>query len=142
MEILVKKWGLPPVGNESKPVVGKNGRKNGWTLTRGDRISGRADREKVQHHQFGVCIPARREEAVFWRPALRKSHASVEHPRPVHALIDLRGKVLNLRILKVLPAGQNPTEQNCRVDGRDLGIKSPLTGIHIHKVVIKSGYVM
>jgi hypothetical protein len=50
-------------------------------------MRGRAERKKIEHHELGVVVPARRDEF-----AIANAHgeglAAVEHPGPVDALIE------------------------------------------------------
>src|SRR5947209_8779870 len=82
-----------------------------------DWIRGRADRQKVEHHQFAVSIPARRDEAVLGRPSHREGWSAVQHPRPVNAVVNLRGEVLDLSVPKILTACEHTAKKDRGIDG-------------------------
>ena len=48
-------------------------------------------RQQVNHHQFAVVFPPRVEEPRLRMPAHGKRLAPVQHPWPVHALVNLGG---------------------------------------------------
>ena len=65
---------------------------------------------------FAVAVPRRAEEAVLGVPPHRQGLALPAHPGPVHTLIDLRGKLLDLGTFVILPRGQHAAEQQPGVD--------------------------
>src|SRR5580698_4888132 len=97
--------------------VGVSLKTDGWARegvpgTCRDWKSRRANGEQVNHHQFAVSVPPGGQEAALRSPPHRECGAAIEHPWPVHALVDLRGQVLDLRILEILPAGKHTAQQD------------------------------
>jgi hypothetical protein len=74
---------------EGAPAVGRDG------------MGGRTDGEEIEHHQFGVVVPARGDEAGFGSPAHGEGFAAVEHPGPFDAVVELRGEAGDFGIVEV-----------------------------------------
>jgi hypothetical protein len=83
-------------------------------------------------------LPPRIQETGLRMPTHRKRLATIQHPRPVHPLVDLGRQILNFRVRKVLPRRQHPTQEEGSVDRRDLALPLPLPGVHVDKVVIEA----
>src|ERR1700747_3391676 len=67
-------------------------------------------------------------------PAHGKSLATVKHPGPIHALIDLRRKILDFLIRKILPRGEHAAQKNGRIDRRQLALGPAVAGSHVDKM--------
>lgn len=52
---------------------------------------------------FAVVVPATILEAVLWRPRRLQRRAAVEHPRPVHRVMDRRDDIADLMVPETLP---------------------------------------
>ena len=72
-----------------------------------DWMRWRADRQKIDHHQFAVVVPAGREKAGFRMPTHGKRLASIQHPWPVHTLVDPGSKIVYLLISEMAPSREN-----------------------------------
>src|ERR1700752_3029527 len=67
-------------------------------------------------------------------PAHGKGLASIEHPGPVDALINFRGEILDFLISKVLPSGENATQENRRINGGEFALFPASTGFHMNEM--------
>ena len=136
MRILMRKERIVAADVVEAGVVDDGTREADPALRR-HRMSRRTDREQVDHHQLAIVVPARFEKARVRLPAHGEGLAAIEHPWPVHALIDRRGQLLNPRVLKVPARGQYAAKQQGGVDGRKLRTGIALSGFHIRKVIEK-----
>src|SRR6266478_261582 len=71
----------------------------------------RADRQQVDHHQFTVMFPASLNEARLRMPAHGKRWSTVQHPGPVHALVDFGREVPDLVVREMLPHCEYAAEE-------------------------------
>ena len=110
----------------SLPGFGRNGMRGG------------ADGKQIDHHQLAVVRPARVEESALGVPAHGKRLAAVQHPGPIDALVNLRGQVLNFRIVEVRAGGEHAAKEKGRVHGRELALVPAGAGIHVVKVVVEA----
>src|SRR5580700_4517941 len=94
--------------------------------TCGERESWRANGQQINHHELAVSVPAGGKKAGLRGPALGEGGAAIQHPGPVDTLVDLSGKTLDLRILKILPAGEHAAQQDGGIDRRHFGVERPL----------------
>ena len=94
----------------------------------------RTDGQEIDHHQFAVLVPAVPDKATLRIPAMRERVGAVEHPGPVHPLINLRGHPADFAVGKMLPAGQHAAKQQGRVDRRQLAVPDPLAVAHVDEV--------
>ena len=75
-------------------------------------------------------------------PAHGKSLAAIEHPGPVHALIDFCGEVLDFLIGEILARGENAAQENRRIDGRKFALFPAGAGFHVDKVEEEAVFVV
>ena len=66
---------------------------------------------------------------------LYEYRGAVEHPRPVHALVDLLRQGFDLAILKPGPGGQDSAQQDRGVDGRKLRPGPAPAGLNVREVI-------
>jgi hypothetical protein len=66
---------------------------------------------------------------------------AVEHPRPIHALVDCSCKILDLGIIEMLASRQHAAEQKRAVDRGEFAIPYPLPCFDINKVVEEAVFV-
>src|SRR5215472_1228766 len=75
-------------------------------------------------------------------PAHGKGLAAVEHPRPVNALIDFCGEVLDFLVGEILAASEDATQKNGGVDGRKLAFLPTSAGFHMDEVEEEAVFVV
>ena len=63
-----------------------------------------------------------------------KGLTAVQHPGPVHALVELRCEVMDLRIVEVGAAGERAAKEEGRVNRGDFTSRYRLAGAHIVEV--------
>jgi hypothetical protein len=66
-----------------------------------DGMGGRTDGEEIEHHKFGIVVPAGGDEASLGTPAHGEGLAAVEHPGPVDAVVELRSEVSDGGIVEI-----------------------------------------
>ena len=86
---------------------GHGGAREGAPGVGRDGMGRRTDGEEIEHHQFGVVVPASGDEAGFGTPAHGEGFAAVEHPGPVDAVVELRGEVGDFGIVEVGACGED-----------------------------------
>ena len=101
----------------------------------GDGMGGRTDGEEVEHHQFGVVVPACGDEAGLGTPAHGEGLAAVEHPWPVDAVVELCGEVGDSGVVEVGACGENAAQQDRGIDGRDFAVDQRLAGFDVVEVI-------
>ena len=72
--------------------------------------------QQVHHHQLAVVVPAGVDEAHLGRPAVRQQRGVFGEPGPVDAIEDGMGKVADILVLEILPAGEDSAKQHGGVD--------------------------
>src|SRR5580704_10712691 len=105
-------------------------------------MRGRADAQKIDHHQLAKMLPARTQETRFRRPAHRESGPAIQHPWPIDTLVDLCCEVLDFLVGKILPGGENSAEKKRCIDGRQFALLPALAGFHVNEVVEKTVFVL
>jgi len=98
-------------------------------------VGGRTDGEEIHHHQLAVVVPARGDEAGLGIPAHGEGFAAVEHPRPVDAVIELRGERGDLGIIEVGTDGEDAAEEDGGVDGGDFDVDEGFAGFDVAEVI-------
>src|ERR1700687_546604 len=58
----------------------------------------------------------------------------MKHPTPIHTLIELRGEVVDFRIVKISAASQHAAQENSGIDERGFGRETTIAGLNIQKV--------
>ena len=71
----------------------------------------RPDRHQVHALQFGVGIPARLQESRFGLQSVVEARATVQHPLPVDALVNLGGELANGIGVEIGAGVQDPEQQ-------------------------------
>ena len=102
----------------------------------------RTNRQKIDHHQFAVVLPARIEKPGFRMPSHGKRGTAIQHPRPVHAFVNFCGELLDLLVVEILPRGEDAAQQNRSIDGRDLALLPALPSLHVDEVIEKTMFVV
>src|SRR5205807_2485783 len=87
-------------------------------------------------------FPARAQKTGFGMPAHGKRFAAIEHPTPIHAVINFRGKILDFLIGKILPRGKNTAKENRRIDGRKFALGPAFAGFHVDEMEEESVLVV
>ena len=95
----------------------------------------RTDGEQVNHHELAIVFPARAQETALRLPSHAERFAAVEHPRPIHALVDCSCKILDLGIIEMLANRQHAAEQKRGVDRGEFTIPYSLSGFDNDEVV-------
>lgn len=80
-------------------------------------------------------FPTRAQETAVRLPSHGEPFAAIEHPRPIHALVDCSSKILNLGIIEMLANRQHAAEQKRGVDRGEFTIPYSLSGFDIDEVV-------
>src|SRR5258708_35192935 len=62
----------------------------------------------------------------------------MQHPGPIHPLVNLRRETLNLFIVKKTATGQHPAQKYAGINWRHFGIQDALPGLAVHEVVEKA----
>src|SRR5215469_8886213 len=75
-------------------------------------------------------------------PSHGKRLATIEHPRPIHALIDFCGEVLDFLIGEILPRRENATQENRGIDGGKFALLPATAGFHVNEVEEESVFVV
>src|ERR1700740_982968 len=79
-------------------------------------------------------VPTSVEETAV-APTHRTHIPTVEHPCPIHAVVDIRRKLIDLAVLvEILPRDQHAAEQQGCVDRRDLPPAEGNAALHIVEV--------
>src|ERR1700686_2994498 len=86
-------------------------------------------------------FPARTQETAPRIPSHGERIAAIEHPRPIHALVDCGCEILNLGIIEMLASGEHATEQKRGVDRGEFAVPYPLSGFHVYEVVEEAMFV-
>src|ERR1700675_747134 len=106
-----------------------------------NRMRRRANGKQVNHHELSIMFPPRTQETAFRLPSHGERFAAIEHPRPIHALVDCGCEILNLGIIEMLASRQHATEQKRGVDRGEFTIPYSLSGFHIDEVVEEAVFV-
>src|SRR5882762_1249543 len=106
-----------------------------------NRMSRRTNGEKVNHHELTIMFPTRAQETAFRLPSHGERFAAIEHPRPIHALVDCSREILDLGIIEMLANGEHATEQKRGVDRGEFTVPYPISGFHIDEVVEEAVFV-
>src|SRR5215467_14769036 len=93
-----------------------------------------ADGQQVNHHQFTEMLPPRFQESSFRMPAHGEGASTVEHLRPVDALVNLCCEVPDFLVCKILTRGQDSAQQNGGINGRKFAFLPATTSFHVHKM--------
>jgi hypothetical protein len=83
--------------------------------------------------ELAIMFPARAQETALRLPSHGERFAAVEHPRPIHALVDCSCKILDLGIIEMLANRQHAAEQKRGVDRGEFTIPYPLPCFDINK---------
>src|ERR1700740_3044922 len=75
-------------------------------------------------------------------PSHGKRLAAIEHPRPVDAVIDFCGKILDFLIGKILTSGKNTAKENGRIDRRKFALFPANAGFHVNEMKKEAVFVM
>ena len=76
--------------------------------------------KQIHHHQFAVEVPARWDESQLRRPPHRKKARVFRKPIPLHAIEDGVSEVVDILVLKMLPASEHAAKQDRGIDRGDL----------------------
>src|SRR5271157_2314531 len=87
-------------------------------------------------------LPTGVQEAGFRRPAHGESFAAVQHPRPVYALVNLRGEILDFLIGKILASGKDAAKQQGSVYGGQLAFFPAPAGFHVDEMEEEAVFVL
>ena len=98
----------------------------------------RPDGEQVEHHVFAIGVPTCLQKAAFGFPTVGQQRSAIQHPTPIHSFLNFTDPSLHRFIPKMLPAGEHPTEQDRRVNGRQFAFPFARAGSPIHEVVEKT----
>src|ERR1700734_823569 len=86
---------------------------------RRQRVGRGAEAQQVHHHHFAVTVPAILQESAFGSPAMRQNASIFGEPVPIDAIKNFVRELVYLGIFEILAAGENSTQQNGSIDGRD-----------------------
>src|SRR5215472_2851017 len=75
-----------------------------------DRMRWRSDCHEIHAHQFGVGVPTRLEKSRFGLESVVECFATIHHPLPVNAFVELGCELLDLAGIEVGPGVQDPKE--------------------------------
>src|ERR1700675_4019622 len=106
-----------------------------------NRMRRRTNGEQVNHHKLAIMFPARAQETAFRLPSHGERFAAIEHPRPIHALVDRSCEILDLGIIEMLANRQHATEQKRGVDRGEFAVPYPLSCFYIDEVVEEAMFV-
>src|SRR2546428_239690 len=67
-------------------------------------------------------------------PPHGERRAAIQHPRPVHPLVDFRRQIFDFLIGKVLPGREHATKQKRSINGGELTLFPALPGFHVNEV--------
>ena len=98
----------------------------------------RANGQQDHAGQFRKRVPAMRKKSAFRLPAMRERLAAVEHPLPIHSLVDLGGQLPDAPVGEIAPAMQHPAEQQSGIDGRRFRLPLPLPCLPVEEMEIKT----
>src|ERR1700674_1603007 len=106
-----------------------------------NRMRRRTNSQQVNHHELAIMFPARAQETALRLPSHGERFAAVEHPRPIHALVDRSSKILDLGIIEMLASRQHAAEQKRSVDRGEFAVPYPLSGFDIDEVIKEAAFV-
>src|SRR5436305_10633181 len=100
-------------------------------------MRGRGYGEHVENQVLAKRIPARFEKAALRLPPMReKEGMSIEHPREINALVNLGCQPHDLLIMtKLLTRGQDASQKERRINGRDFAHPAPRARLRIQPVI-------
>src|SRR5437899_6535567 len=67
-------------------------------------------------------------------PAHEKGLATIQHPWPVHTMIDFCREVLDFLVGKILPCSENAAQKNRGVDRGELAFGPAIAGFHVDEM--------
>src|SRR5205809_436283 len=67
-------------------------------------------------------------------PAHGKGLATIQHPWPVHTMIDFCREVLDFLVGKILPCSENAAQKNRGVDRGELAFGPAIAGFHVDEM--------
>src|ERR1700686_2456052 len=76
-----------------------------------NRMRRRTHGKQVNHHKLAIMFPARAQEDAARLPSHGERFAAIEHPRPIHALVDRGCEILDLGIIEMLASREDAPEQ-------------------------------
>ena len=123
--------------DEANAVILKHRALPGVPASGRNRMRRGSDGQEVGQHQLAVVIPIGVEKTGLRLPAQAEDVVTVQHPPPIHSLIDLASELSNFWMRKMLTASHHPTQQQSRVDGREFAFPFACAGPDIDEMEIK-----
>src|SRR5271168_4876884 len=87
-------------------------------------------------------LPASIQKARLGLPAHGEGRAAVQHPRPIDALVDFCGEVLDFLIGEILASGKDAAKKQGSVDRGQLAFLPALASLHVDEVVEETVFVL
>src|SRR6267378_2812230 len=106
-----------------------------------NRMRRRTNGQQVNHHELAIVVPPSAQETAARFPSHGKRLAAIEHPRPIHALVDCGREILDLGIIEMLASRQYAAKQKRGVDRGEFAVPDTLCGFDIDEVVEESVFV-
>ena len=101
----------------------------------------RTNSEQVNYHKLAIMVPSSAQETAVGFPSQGERFAAVEHPRPIHALVDCGCEILDLGIIEMFASRQHAAGEKRGVDRGEFAVPYPLSGFDIDEVIKEAAFV-